>query len=263
MKNQGLLAVVVIAKDEEKMIGECLDSVKWVDEILVVDHGSIDKTAEIARKHRARVIKLSREEKPNYSKPRNVGLKEAKGEWILYLDADERVTEGLKKEIMNLVHDDPTSSGLRGVYSYAIPRINVIFGKEFRHGGWWPDYVKRLYKKDKLKRWQGELHEEPVYKGEMGKLKNPMRHIKHETLPEMLEKTNNWSDLEARLMFDSGHPKMNVPRFMSAMWREFYKRMIKGLAFLDGGEGIIMAMYQVYSRFISYAKLWELQISEK
>jgi glycosyltransferase involved in cell wall biosynthesis len=253
------LSVVVIAKDEEKMIGDCLQSVKWADEIVVVDHGSIDKTAEIARQNGARVIKLARESKPNYSKPRNIGLKESKGEWVLYLDADERISKDLQKEIILLINKNSPS-----LSAYAIPRENVIFGKVFRHGGWWPDYVKRLYKKDKLKGWKGKLHEEPIYKGSsIGHLSNPIKHIKHETLSEMIEKTNNWSEIEGRLMYESGHPKMNVFRFLGAMWREFYKRMIKGMAFLDGPEGVIMAMYQVYSKFISYAKLWEMQEKSK
>jgi hypothetical protein len=253
------LTVVIIARDEEKMIGDCLESVGWADERLVIDHGSIDKTSKIAKKYGARVVRLKREEKPNYVRPRNVGLKKAKGEWILYLDADERVTENLKNEILNLVQDGE-SGGVRTYY--VIARENVVFGKVLKHGGWWPDYVKRFYKRSELKGWKGELHEEPEVKGEMGFLKNPMRHIKHESLSEMVEKTNEWSEIEGKLMFEAGHPKMNILRFISVMGREFWKRMMGGAAFLDGPEGIIMALYQVYSRFISYAKLWELQIEK-
>lgn len=248
------LSFVVIARDEEVMIGGCLKSIEWAEEVLVIDHGSIDKTAKISKEFGARVITLPREEKFNYAKPRNVGLKEAKGEWIFYIDADERVPEELKKELVNFLKQP----GNKFTW-YATPRLNVILGRPMKHGGWWPDYVKRLYKKSALKKWKGELHEEPEVIGEMGKLKNPLRHEKHEDLHEMLEKTNRWSETEAKLMFDAGHPKMNVPRFLTAMGREFWKRMIVGRAFLDGKEGIIMAMYQVYSRFISYAKLWEMQ----
>jgi glycosyltransferase involved in cell wall biosynthesis len=250
------LSVVVIAKDEEKMIGECLDSVAWADEVIVVDHGSIDKTARIAKKKRARVLKLKREDWPNFSRPRNEGLRAARGEWVLYLDADERVDKNLREEIEGIIE------GPSLLAWYAIPRLNVIFGQEFRHGGWWPDYVKRFYRRKDLKGWKGELHEEPQISGEMGYLKNSIRHIKHESVSEMIEKTNNWSEIEAKLMFDAGHPKMNVPRFVSAMWREFFYRMVRKMAFLDGAEGIMMAMYQVYSRFISYAKLWEMQERE-
>jgi len=256
MKNEIRLSFVVIAKDEEVMIGDCLKSIEWADEVLVIDHGSVDKTVEIAKKCGARVVSLPREEKFNYARPRNEGLKEVKGEWIFYVDADERVTGNLRKELLQIANSQSTMD-----YSwYAVPRLNVILGKEMKHGGWWPDYVKRLYRKSALKKWRGDLHEEPEVVGEMGKLKNPLRHEKHEDLHGMLEKTNKWSEIEGDLMYKAGHPKMNVPRFVTAMWREFWYRMVRKMAFLDGKEGIIMALYQVYSRFISYAKLWEMQM---
>jgi glycosyltransferase involved in cell wall biosynthesis len=251
------LSVIIIAQNEEEMIGKAIESVKWADEVLVVDHGSSDNTAKIARKLSAKVVRLEKGEKADFSRARNFGLKHAHGEWVLYLDADERITSALREEIIQILE-----GGIPESY-FVIPRENVIFGKVLKHGGWYPDYVKRLYRKEWLKKWEGDLHEEPVVEGEMGYLKNPMRHIKHETLSEMLQKTNNWSEIEAKLMFEAGHPPMNIPRFLTAMGREFWKRMIYGAAFLDGGEGIIMACYQVYSRFISYAKLWEMQESRK
>jgi len=263
MKDKIDLSIIIIARNEQEMIGGALKSVagflvlkKEKVEIVVIDHGSDDNTAMIAKKFGAKVFYLVQDKtKPDFSKARNYGLEKAKGNWILYLDADERITKNLQKEVLHIINNDQNID-----FSYfAIPRENVVFGKVLKHGGWYPDYVKRLYKKTDLLRWEGDLHEEPVVKGNIGHLKNPMQHIKHENLSEMLEKTNNWSEIEAKLMFDSGHPAMNVRRFLTAMMREFYKRMIRGMAFLDGGEGIIMAMYQVYSRFISYAKLWEMQ----
>lgn len=248
-----MISVIIITRNEEKMLPDALASVKWADEILIVDTGSEDKTVEIAKKHKARVVNSHGK---HFSEWRNKGLKEAKGDWILYLDADERITPELKKEITKVIEQDKGTA-------YAIPRRNIILGKEFKHGGFWPDYVKRLYKKSSLNKWTGELHEEPDFKGEMKHLINPMLHIKHETFSEMVEKTNTWSEVEAKLLFESGHPDMNVPRFISAMGREFFYRMIKKAGFLDGAEGIMFAMYQVYSRFVSYAKLWELQERER
>ena len=179
---------------------------------------------------------------------------EAKGDWLLYLDADERVTPLLKKEILELVKNLDDSVGV-----YAIPRRNFIFDQEFKHSSQYPDYQKRLYRKSKLKKWVGDLHEEPIYEGELKHIKNPMVHLKKMTLSQMMDKTNRWSDFEARLMIEAHHPPMNIVRFLSAMTREFWKRMIVEMAFLDGSKGIIYAMYQVYSKFVSYAKLWELQ----
>jgi hypothetical protein len=130
-----------------------------------------------------------------------------------------------------------------------------------RYGGWWPDYVLRLIKKSDLKGWEGELHEQPQINGEVGKLKNPLIHITHKNLTEMVEKTNNWSEIEANLLYKSNHPKMNIIRFTTAGAREFWYRAIRKLGFLDGVYGCIEIMYQVYSRLITYSKLWEMQIN--
>ena len=244
------ISVVIITKNEEKMITDCLKSIDFASEIIVVDTGNTDKTNEIAKKYKARIVKYKG--RPNFAGWRNQGLKSASGDWILYIDADERLTPLLKNEISNVSNE---------FSAYAIPRKNFIFGKEFKHGGQFPDYQKRLFKRSELEKWEGNLHEEPVYEGELGHLKNPMLHIKHESLSEMVEKTNEWSEVEAKLMLDAKHPRMNIKRFTSAMAREFWNRMIRQMAFLDGGEGIIYGLYQVFSRFVSYAKLWEMQLN--
>ena len=213
--------VLVGGNPNKKLLEKCLDSLSWADEIVKVD---------------------------------TKGIKGGFSEWILYVDADEEVSQNLKDEILALITDHKSL-----ITCYAIPRRNFIFGKEFKHGGQWPDYVKRLFLKSKFKGWKGELHEEPIFDGEMGHLKNPLIHHKDITISEMVEKTNQWSEIEAKLMFEAGHPKVNFFRFFTAGLREFWLRMIKQMAFLDGKEGTIYATYQVYSRLISYAKLWEKQ----
>lgn len=244
-----MISVIIITKNNEDKIKDCLESVKNLPcKILVIDGGSTDKTVEIAKKYGARII---RQKGKGYSDWRNQGLKEAKGEWIFYLDSDERVTNELREEIKNVVN--------HGISAYAIPRKNIILGREMRHGGWWPDYVKRLFKKKALKEWKGDLHEEPIFSGEMGHLKNPLTHLKHDNLSEMVEKTNNWSEIEAKLLLDSGHPKMSWWRFFRIMKTEFFYRFFIKLGFLDGTTGIIYTVYQMWSRFITYAKLWEMQ----
>ena len=247
------ISVIIIVKNEEKMLPDCLETVSWADEVLVVDTGSIDKTVEIAREFGAKVVSYGKG--GNFSAWRSKGLKEAKGEWLFYIDADERVTDQLQKEVRSII-----LAGDINFSVYAVPRLNVILGKEMRHGGWWPDYVERLFRKKTLISWHGELHERPEYKGNLGYLKNYLIHNKHETISEMVEKTNTWSQVEAKLMYQANHPKMNILRFSSAMFREFWMRMIIKQAFLDGAEGVIFAIYQVYSRFISYVKLWEMQL---
>ncbi len=253
MNKNNSLSAIIISKNEEEKIGDCLNSLSWADEIIVVDNDSIDKTRGIAKKHGAKIIKYK---KGNFSSWRNKGAEEARSDWLLYVDADERVTPLLRKEIKEIVYSQQTTD----YCAYAIPRRNIILGKELKHGGFGKfDYVKRLFRKDKFKKWTGELHEEPFFEGELGHLKNKLVHIKAQTLFEMVEKTNEWSEIEAKLMLKANHPSMNILRFFSAMFREFWFRIVKKKAFLDGTVGMIHGLYQVFSRFVSYAKLWEMQ----
>lgn len=194
--------------------------------------------------------------KGSFNDWKNEGLKKAKGDWILYLDSDEEVTEALKIEIQSLI----TNHNLQ-IIAFAIPRKNYIFGKEFKHSGQYPDYQKRLFKRSALKKWTGIVHEEPIFTGDLDYVNNPMMHHKNMTIAEMIEKTNIWSENEAQLMIDAHHPPMNIFRFFTAGMREFILRFVKQKAFLDGKEGMIYGIYQIYSRLISYSKLWERQQS--
>ncbi len=245
------LSVVILAKNEQKKIVDCFKSVMWADEVVLIDTGSTDGTLEVAKSFKVKAIRYKG--KGSFSDWRDRGRKEATGDWIFYLDADERVTPLLKREIMTVITQNKFTA-------YARPRRNFIFNKEFKYGGQWPDYNIRLFRSRSLVSWKGDLHEDPIFKGNLGYLKNPVVHLKHESLSEMVEKTNGWSEIEAKLMYEASHPPMNISRFISAMLREFSLRMVRQKAFLDGSEGIIYAMYQVYSRFISYAKLWEMQL---
>lgn len=240
------------------MIGECLESIKWADEIVLVDSGSTDKTPEIAKKYGAKIIE-SPAPQPRFSEWRNKGLEVvARGDWVLYLDADERVTPQLKKEITSIIHHQSPI-----IFSFAIPRQNILLGKEMHFGGWSPDYVKRLFKRDKLKRWEGRLHEEPIFEGELGHLKQPMLHITHRDLSSMVEKTRQWSKIEAELLYKAGHPPVVWWRIIRVMLTEFWHRAVKLQGWRDGTVGWIEIIYQMFSRFITYARLWELQQIKK
>ncbi len=214
-------------------------SVKWCDEIILINGN-----------------------KGSFSDWRNEGLEKAKGDWILYLDTDEELSKDLKIEICKLIENWKLGIG-NSIYAYAIPRKNFIFGNEFTHSGQYPDYQKRLFKKEALKKWIGKVHEEPIFDGELGHLLSPLIHHKNMTIAEMIEKTNKWSEIEADLMIKANHPPMNIFRFMSAGFREFVLRFIKQKAYLDGKEGIIYGIYQIYSKLISYSKLWEKQLKNK
>ena len=246
------LSVIILAKNEEKMIKDCLASVKWAEEVILVDSGSTDRTVAIAQKQGAKILSVFRG-KIEFSRWRNEGLKAAKGDWVLYVDADERVTPELKKEIENLIKGKP------GAAVYQIPRRNYYLGKEVRYGGAWPNYVKRLFLREKLKRWEKKLHEDPVFEGELGTLKNPLLHQAHQSLTAMMAKTSQWSQIEAELLYEANHPPVTWWRILRMMLTEFWERGIKLQGWRDGTVGWIELIFQMFSRFATYAQLWELQ----
>jgi glycosyltransferase involved in cell wall biosynthesis len=247
------ISVVIIARNAAGKIEEAIRSAKPIaDEIIVLEGRSTDNTVEIAGREGARVV---RQLGKNFSEWRNQGMETAKGEWVLYLDHDEKITQELAKEIKNVISNS-------SFVAFAIPRLNIIFGKPMRHGGLYPDYQQRLFLKRGFKKWVNELHEEPRYEGRMSHLKNHMIHNKHDNISEMIDKTNEWSVVEAKLLLGSGHPKMSWWRFFRIMLTELWDKLIVKGELLDGTAGIIYAIYQMWSRFITYAKLWEMQNSK-
>jgi glycosyltransferase involved in cell wall biosynthesis len=239
---------VVIAKNEEEMIGEALDSLDFCDEIIVIDNGSTDKTKEIAEKRGAKIYEIQTND---FSEIRNFGLSKAESDWILYLDADERIDDKLKDSVQTAV------SSNSGHVAYFLKRKNFYFGSHE-----WPyiEKLQRLFKKENLKGWRGKLHESPVFEGEAGRLDDGfILHFTHRDLESMLNKTIAWSSAEALLRYNSGHPKMTWWRFPRVMISAFLNSYIKQKGYKAGAVGIIESMYQAFSMFITYAKLWELQ----
>jgi len=247
------LSILIIAKNEQEMIGEAIKSAIWADEVLVLDNGSTDNTIGIAKQLGVKVIKQPTKT-IEFAQWRTAVMKRAKGEWIFYLDADERITPKLRNEIKKII-----SQAKGGVNAYAVPRKNFYLGKQVKYGGAWPDYVKRFFWKPALKKWRGRLHEEPVFKGKMAYLKNPIEHYTHRDLTSMLEKTIEWSKLEAAELYKARHPPMKWWRFIKIMFAELWERGIKKQGFRDGTVGVIEVIFQMFSRFITYARLWEMQ----
>ena len=245
--------MAIIAKNEERMIRGAIRSALWADEVVVLDTGSTDKTVQIARQLGARVVKMPTKGL-TFAQWRTEAIKKARGEWIFYLDADERITPGLKKEISKIVGLERRESS-----AYAVPRENYYLGKRMRFGGAWPDYVQRLFYRKDLKKWIGKLHERPVFKGKLEYLRNPLKHYTHRDLTSMLEKTIKWSKLEAEELYKAKHPPMTWWRFLRIMLTEFWERGIKKQGFRDGTVGVIEVVFQMFSRFITYARLWEMQ----
>src|SRR3989344_2976305 len=148
------ISALILTNNEQEIIGDCLKQLKFVDEIIVLDQNSQDTTLEIAGQYTDRIYKTATED---FAKNRKTLASFAKGDWLLYLDADERLSQDLIAEIKNAIRRDRYSA-------FYFPRKNIIFGKWLRHTGFWPDYVVRLIKRSKLVSWQGKVHESPKIK---------------------------------------------------------------------------------------------------
>lgn len=243
------ITVVVLTKNEAERIADCLESLEFTNEKLVIDNGSTDSTVKIAENHGAVIY---RSYLSDFSKLRNLGLAKAKYDWILYIDADERVTPKLATEILNTVKNfDPRVSP----HGYFIKRRNYYLGKE------WPyqDKLERFFWKESLSGWYGALHETAEVNGKIGTLNEPLIHYSHRTLTEMVGKTNVWSMTEAKFRFKAGHPQVVWWRFFRVMFTGFWKSYIHQSGWRAGTIGWIESIYQAFSMFITYAKLWELQ----
>ncbi|MBI2309842.1 glycosyltransferase family 2 protein [Candidatus Collierbacteria bacterium] len=250
------LSAIVITNNSAAKIKGCLKSLKFADEIIVVDSGSTDKTKELVEKTGARVFEV---ENVGYSHSRNVGAQKAKGEWLLYIDADERVTPELEKAISVIA--SPVAGLAMTFQSYKIYRKNIILGKWLKHGGWWPDPVHRLIKKSALKEWTGKLHEYPIIDGNVGLITEPLVHFSKGSISEMVKNSRDFVPIEAQLKSDAGHPPVKIYHFVLAMWREFWTRGILKAGWLDGIVGIIEIFYQMFHQFMVYSILWQMQQS--
>jgi glycosyltransferase involved in cell wall biosynthesis len=249
MKNK--VSVIILAGNRQELIENCLKSVVWVNEKILVDLGSNDKTVAMAKKHGCKIIKALKEY--NFSLWRNQGAKKASGGWLLYLDADERVPKTLAEEILKTVKHTSHSA-------FLIPRKNFFLGKEFKTE--WPDYQLRLMKKKDLLGWEGKVHEKPKMKGSIAKFRNSLIHLSHRSLESALINTLAWSKLEAENRFKAGHPKMTGLRFFRVVLTGFWEQFIKEKRWKEGTEGFIDGIYQVFSLFFTYYRLWQIQRGE-
>ena len=196
------LSAIILTQNQQQMLPNCLKSIQGlVDEIIICDRNSTDDTLSIAKKANAKIVKYSGQ---YFDEWRNLATQAAKSEWILYIDADERLTPSLKKEIKKIVISSEVEKSSK-FSAYQISRQNYWWGKEFTHCGASPDFVTRLIKKDKLKKWQGIIHESPIIDGDIGTLKNKMLHFTHRDLISGLQKSYQWTKLEAQLFYQAGH----------------------------------------------------------
>ncbi|MBA3723324.1 MAG: glycosyltransferase family 2 protein [Candidatus Levybacteria bacterium] len=247
------ISAIILSKNAESLIADCIDSVSFCDEVIVIDDNSSDRTPEIAKHMGAFVYSYVSE---SFAKKRNLGLKKAKGKWVLYLDVDERLSPDLTESIKRI------ADSKRDIYSaYKLKRKNHYLGNNP-----WPtvEKLERLFKKTKLEEWYGELHESARVDGPVGEVTDGViKHYTHQDLSGMVDKTIKWSKIEADLRLKADHPPMAWWRFYRVMLTAFYDSYVRQQGYKVGTAGFIESAYQAFSMFITYARLWELQQKQK
>ncbi len=243
------ISALVLARNEEGMIKDCLSQLDFVGEIIILDQGSTDKTRDIAAKYTKKIFSTTSD---SFAKNREILASRAKGTWLLYVDADERLDSRAIEEIKKAVRQQKYQA-------FYFPRKNIILGKWLRHGGWFPDYVPRLFKKSSLKGWTGQVHESPKVDGAFGYFDTPLTHMTARSLSSMLGKTIKWAKVEADLAYRANHPRVTIPRIIRAFAKEFFGRYFVKLGLLDGFVGLAQAIYQALHHAITLVYLWELQ----
>lgn len=241
------VSVIVITLNEETAIGRCLASVGWADEIVVVDSGSTDRTAELARAAGARVTIAS--DWPGFGPQKNRALDLATGDWVLSLDADEWVTPALATEIRAAVSRADAPAG------FELPRLSSFVGREMRHSGWWPDHVARLFRRGAARFSDDLVHERLVVSGAVGRLTEPLRHESFTSLEEVVEKMNRYSSASARMRVERGKGGSVAGAVAHGLWA-FLRTYLLRAGFLDGREGFVLAVANAEGTYYRYLKAW-------
>jgi glycosyltransferase involved in cell wall biosynthesis len=249
------LSVIIVAGDEKDTIVDCLKSADFADEIiLVTTSGCNETTVKLAQKtFTGIVIHHLPDKKVDFSVWHNAGSNLATSTWLLHLDCDERITPQLKNEIILKINSQDS------ITNYDIPRANYFLGKRVRYGGTYPDYVKRLFRKDSFHGYQGAVHEQPQIDGQSGILKSDLLHFTHRSLTTMLVKSISWTDIEAKMLLADNHPPVVWWRILRMMFTKIWERLIRQQMWRDGTVGWISAIFESFDTFMIYARLWELQ----
>ena len=246
------LSVVVICYNEAVNIGKCLSSVKWADEIIVVDSHSTDQTVDIAKGFTDRIYQHKWQ---GYGKQKNLALSYASYPWVLSLDADEVLSTELIDEIRILLDNDRMCKG------YRLPRMTFYLGRLLRYC-WYPDYKLRLFHKAYAKWSEQEVHEEIILSGPAGSLKNPLFHYSFPSIADHLQTIQRYTTLGAEMLVRTKRP-FPWHRLLGSPIVMFIKLYIFKPGFLDGLPGFIACGLSAVHEFVKYAKMYELQKNDK
>jgi glycosyltransferase involved in cell wall biosynthesis len=249
-----MITGIVLVKNQEKLLPQCLQSLSFCDEILVIDDESSDNSAKVAERMGARVYK--RKLNNDFAKQRNWAMEKAKNEWVLFVDADEVVSPELATELYQL-----TSQFLTELNGFYLKRVDYMWGRKVRFGDAGQVKLLRLAKKTKGQ-WSGKVHEIWSLVGEVGNLKNPLIHYPHPTIFEFLNEVNFYSTLRAEELFEKNVSVSSLTITAYPIGKFIYLYFIK-LGFLDGIPGIISALMMSFHSFLVRGKLWQLKYKKR
>lgn len=259
------LSIIIITKNEAHDIGACLESVKWADEIIVLDSGSTDDTVVICRAYTDKVFVT---DWPGYGPQKNRALAYATGDWVLSLDADEQLSSALQAEIKALLAEPlpppPAGGGGRKqegggfIVAYSIPRVSTYCGKIIRYGDWRKDYCQRLFKRGQARFQDVQVHESLQVDGKLGRLSGHLLHATFQDLEEMLRKLNQFSSLSAKMRQQQGRNASVWTAILHGLWT-FLRGYFFRLGFLDGREGFVLAVSNAEGSYYRYLKLMYLE----
>lgn len=247
-----MISAVIHTYNEEKNIQRCLSSLNWVDEIVIIDMKSNDKTQELARPFKPRIY-----EHPylGFADPaRNFAIQKARGKWILMVDADEEIPLSLSHRLRQLISNND-------INYYRLPRKNIIFDKWIKHTGWWPDYQIRFFKKGTVN-WTDKVHGIPQTKGNGFNLppqeELSIIHYNYSTIEQYMEKMNRYTTLASKELYVA-NVHFSPALLSTSMTKEFLTRYFAWQGYKDGLHGLVLSLLQSFTELVIYLKLWELE----
>lgn len=247
------ISVILTTYNEEVNVAECIESVLWADEVLLVDSFSADRTIEIAERYPVQILQR---QYYGSAAQKNWALDRVSHEWVLILDADERVTDGLACEILRKLIDRPQHLG------YYIRRRNIVLEKVIKHSGWSTDKVVRFFHRDHGRYPNRRVHADLVIEGPVPVLKHPLVHYTFLSFDQYLEKFLNYAEWGAAQGFREGRTAGFLEIAGRPSWR-FFRTYFVQLGFLDGIHGLVICGLQAFGSFLKYARLWEYTVRDR
>lgn len=248
------VSIAIATRNEEKNIVDCLESVKWADEIVIFDESSSDRTFELVKKYTKNAFSVKHD--PMFHRTKQMAIDKCKGDWILQIDADERISQKLREEILETIEKNGD------FYGYKMPRKNEIFGKWMKNTGWYPDYQIKFFKRNHGCYACKSVHEDITIDGEIGVLKNDLIHRHYSSVDEYLTKLIDYTRNDALYLLSKGE-SVKWSDAIKFPLDEFFKRFFLWEGYKDGLHGLVLSLLQSFSRLVVFARMWEKRGFEK